>query len=455
MYTETSLGLERTAQRRFIDLLFRLGIFLLPYDAIRHILPSTYRPISVYFFFLYLLFFILYAFRSRTKVKVHVATLYLVLFIGYNIVSSLILNLVYQYDIALYWESLTTLAIGVITFFSCSIAFSQIAERRNVTEYCDEIFGLIGTAYVIPLVVGVIDALVIYGPLPMAIKNVITLIFGGNQATRMTGVTFEASWLSMHMAFAFGVYLYLAVRNKKKYKIRCILSALLFFLSASLQGILTVILGVILFGLVYGYVQGKFLKMLRMFILIVLGSVILFFLFRWFLSLLPTSYFTTRILNFTSIDQLLKTDGSTFLRTQYPIIGLLMFRDHFLFGMGGGSFAYAMGDYIQQYYPWASSFPEVALHMSTRNTASAVSLYTRVLGENGLIGGILFYTFIGKALAAGKRILQFPYVKYVLFWLCISLGQVFQFSSYALTLFWVPLAFMLNLPTSTSKEDAV
>ena len=32
-------------------LFFEVGIFLLPYDAM-HVMPSTYRPISIYFFLL-------------------------------------------------------------------------------------------------------------------------------------------------------------------------------------------------------------------------------------------------------------------------------------------------------------------------------------------------------------------------------------------------------------------
>jgi hypothetical protein len=130
---------------------------------------------------------------------------------------------------------------------------------------------------------------------------------------------------------------------------------------------------------------------------------------------------------------------------------LLIFKDHPLIGVGGGSFEKVFAEYIYTYYPWALKFQEVVGDIEGRYAFSAMCLYTRVFGEHGIIGVILFFGFLIGVLSRLEKLKGTAAWSYIVAWVSMVMAFYFQFASYALTLFWIVPALLINIPDDRNK----
>lgn len=432
---------------KLIYMLFYIFIFTIPYDAIR-IIPSVYKPVSiipgVLLFILLIPKFFLYKIPSGLyKLKNDTNIIVLILFM-FTIISTLVNDIfIFEKHFINFSNYFITMTLFLVIFLSLNMIFKEIA-RNHKNDYVFRIFRLFSKAYILPLIIGLIEILSIYGVLPYFFKNFVNLIFGGNQPNRVNGSSFEASWFAMHLIFAFCSMLYMVKKSKSlKYKAFLILSIVEFMVCFSLNGFIVLILASIIFLLPYVFKNINYIiALISLIIFLILG-------FNFIKTIDTNVYFITRIQNFTSFIDLFHTDLSTFVRVGYPIIGILMFKDHFLFGVGGDNYGYYLGGYIEEHFPFALNFygsnANEVYETVMQNSGNPKCLYIRYFCEFGLVSGVVFIYLIYKCFFNKKddnRILIF--MKY-----CI-LGMALQFDSFCYILLIVFMSFYNNLNQKNS-----
>lgn len=218
-------------------LMLLLTLFLLPYDAIPFI-PSTYRPLSLVPFVVCALFSIPLFKSSISKPGFR----YLA-FTAYALVSSLV-ALGLGGDRGQIEDFALTLVLGAIFFLVVAQCFKEIATGMTVDSYVLWFSRLMAAVYWVPLCVGVVETLSLYGVLPSSVNQTLVALFGGNQLTRLTLTTYEASWASIHLLFCIPLYAYCFARTKRKvYALSCAVAVFLLFATGSSQGFVTAAAG--------------------------------------------------------------------------------------------------------------------------------------------------------------------------------------------------------------------
>ena len=207
-----------------------------------------------------------------------------------------------------------------------------------------------------------------------------------------------------------------------------------------MQGVLIICCASALYAIWYSYKKRRLLVLIKWIVIIaalvslVLGLFVLFFTITG-----NDAYYATRLLNFTSFDRLIHTDGSSFVRLVFPFICLQMFMTNPLFGVGAGEFAEALPAFITEDYSWAIQFGEVTRYLNGTLTPSAVSLYTRVIGELGLIGTIPFFAFLISSVRCVGKVASCdePRGYHAVFLCTVLLCSQLQFASFAYLPFWL------------------
>lgn len=424
--------------------LFKLAIFLLPYDAVHYLVPSQYAPISIYPFFILLIYMVI---NRRWRVSLSKSGGILIALFLYTAFLSIFTNLAYVKSLSIYVEFILTFMIGIMVFFSADMYLREMFadDRSNMFKY---IVQLLGKAYYIPLVVGVVEYIALRGILPSVIIDVFHAVFGGWQTGRLCITNFEASWASMHMLIAMATYFsLLKMKTKRNFiNILCLtVSALLFLILASAQGIVTLVVAGLLYLFLSAYREKRLLKFFgRLAAVIAITSAALFLFYR-ILLLMPNTYMARRVLGFTTLKNAFMYDSSVFVRVGFPLIHLLIFKDHILFGIGGGDFKKMVVDYINEYFPYARGTPEIIFIMSN-GSPSEVSIYLCALSEFGIFGAaVFFYLIINcvKRLGSGKY--EKNSASLMCLFVAVLLALPIQFGSWSYVPFWLCLAFANNL----------
>ena len=139
----------------------------------------------------------------------------------------------------------------------------------------------------------------------------------------------------------------------------------------------------------------------------------------------------TEALNVATIISISKSDGSLFLRLFNPIIGLMIFWDNFLIGVGGEHFSILYMDYVKQYFPYASKHDTIFNHYKYGLDITPKSFYSKILSEFGLIGFLVFLNYAIRAFNKSKTDYRFK----ILFAFLITL--MINYDSYI----YLPLIF--------------
>lgn len=433
------LGRARAADAPVYEYLFAAGIMLLPYDGFR-VMPSVYRPVSVFLFALAMLF----VFGDGNRFRLQRRHQLLASFYLYALLSTCVACLALRFDVSALADSVLTLTIGFVTFLACSHVLSAKVREVGLGRTVDWLMGLLSKAYVVPLAVGAIELLSLNGILPHAVKQALMGVFGGWQEYRLCITSPEASWASVQMIVALCVYGFMYRRDRRgRYLAGFAASGVLFFSAASLQGFLVLFAAAAITAVWYSVKTRRLAILLGSAAVLALSCGLVYAFFLYLYDAGDRSYFVVRVVNFVNLDALIHSDGSAFTRLVSPLIGLMMFVKAPFLGVGGGSYSFHYPEYIYSSFPWALSFPETHALASGAADASAFCLYARVLAEFGLVGGALFFAFllvelkgIGRVYSACSK--PWWIVLLVVGMLCVQL----QFASFAHVPFWLFIALL-------------
>lgn len=431
-------------------LLLVLAFVLLPYESLK-ILPSTYRPISLAPLVMLALFCIPLLGRAvqlRTVFRIF-------LFGGYALIVSLFQGIVHDGQFETLDFSLTLL-LGVAVYIIFYLCLSHVALKVALPAYLSWFSRFMSKIFWLPLAVGIAEVLSLYGFLPGRVNEVLIGFFGARQNSRVCLTTYEASWASMQLLFFMPMFLYqYLVAKEKKYAVSFIIAAFLLFATGSSQGVITLVAGLLLGVVFIAYARGDVLQIIKKSIPLIIVVVFIAISFVAAVLFLPNAqYVVSRITGFTNITELIHEDGSAFIRICYPLFGFCLFAMSPVIGTGGGSFSYYLPDLLNQYAPWAiSSFPEVAGQIVGTASISTACLYTRIIGELGLIGIVLFCLFLMPVLRNLKLLTRVRGGEVWMAWVAVVLCLMLQFQSFCYLPFWLALAFLSSISSCKGVCD--
>ena len=143
-----SYKVNSTLRRKPLHILvFEIGLFLIPYDAM-HVMPSTYAPLSVYPFFIS---FFIGMIKKKWKVRLNKNGKKLLIAYVYMILISAITSQIYVSTYKYYLSFCLTFTIGIITYFSVTNALGYYKEKYTQENAFEIIMDVICKAYYIPL----------------------------------------------------------------------------------------------------------------------------------------------------------------------------------------------------------------------------------------------------------------------------------------------------------------
>ncbi len=421
-----------------VNSLTLLGILLIPFMSFP-IMPTNYRPISVFFLFIT---GVVYFYTYLLKLKISKDVLILSIFVIFSTIHSFFLV-----ELSQSLRALFPLWLG---FFSY-VAMLQFLKNTNI----EKVFRFFLKLYIFIILISIIEILSMKGVLPFELKQLIGTIFSGHVNKRIQLITSEASWAAKIIIFVIPIYFYFYNKYGKIYKSFFILLIIFIFLF-SLEGFLIIMCSILLYAifdfkhifrkLIYFY--KKYSLSLRN-IKIITSLFMLIILFGIVLNVILSTeqnYAISRVykiienFNINSLLFIISLDESTFIRAIYPYIGLLIFFHHPL-GIGLGGYPEYFNFYINQLPINFSSFKEVSGDIETVS-ADPKNLYSKILSETGIIGSFLFLVFLTlhiKYLSFIKRMnpnFRLFFISNFLLGIC----GVLQFGSLAYLPFWFSLA---------------
>lgn len=439
---KTMPGVRGLETSKLVLTLFGLAILLIPYDAIRY-LPSNYRPLIL----VPLALTVLLCARDFLRVGLGQSVGFLAAFSCYAVVITFVDFHIFG-STGNYLDCLATIFIGLFVFFVGYCCFKIKAQLSEMREYVLWFSNLVSKAYVLPMLVGLLQVACLFGILPHSVAAAIAEVTGAPQVGRIALASSEASWASIQMLFAIPLF-YISYRNTKNRLplIELIVFVIMFVVNVSAQGFATLGLSLILFPLLLSYVRGDVLDFARKSVPMILVAVALVAGLLLFVQVFPVpEYVRDRFAKFVSIDNLIHSDGSSFIRICYPLLSLKMWADSPIFGLGGGSFSGLFPEYIANMFPWAidGRFKEVTGHFVGAFEPSACNLYTRTLSEFGLIGFLLYISFIAACLKGLKGFKGLPNYELnsIILWACVLIAIPVQFQSYCYVHMLLGLAFI-------------
>ena len=402
------------------------GILLIPFMSLP-VMPSDYRPVSVFFLVpisIYIYFSRLVNFGLTKDVLV------LSLFFLFAIVQSLILQ---SFTVSL--RAIMPLLFGFFSYVGISYYF-QKNRVINTFNHLTKIFSIIA-------IIGIVEVLSMREILPFYFKEFIGEVFSAKVSSRLQLVSMEGSWAAKIIIFSIPIFIFQYCLNGKFHMSFYIL-LILFFLIFSIEGFAI---------LVTAFIFRFFPVLIKT---MTFRYKFKYYLFTFF-SFLAISTIIQNVLsnqqgyqidrlyqfvNANSFLTILSLDASTFIRVVYPYIGFLIFWDNPL-GVGLGGYAENFNYYIKKIPVQYSSFEEVVGDIITK-TADPKNLYSKIASEIGIVGIVLFISFLLLQLKYLRyNIISLP--KYKLFFMSnflLGLTCVIQFGSFAYLPFW--FAFGIN-----------
>jgi hypothetical protein len=414
-----------------------LVVLFTPFDSIPF-LPSVYRPLSIIPMIVIFPFVI---FRKVSK-SFSLHEFYLILFIISSILISFTQVFVRFSNFAGFIDATITLLIGYGFYVVFDYLFSLFKINYN-NDYIGKVLRLFGYIFIIPIIFGLFELLVIFEIFDSTIKYNILQWIAGRSTSRIQLFTGEPAWAATQLTFLIPVYIY----NYKKsliFKFGTISSILLLIFTLSLNGFVIIGLTTILFIIRKKNFKGP---------LLFLFSIISFYfsipiVIDFIQFIFPTPvYFVNRIIailqgEILNFNNFLFRDGSTFIRIGYPIIGFYIFLTNPIIGVGIGNYRFVFPSVISNYFPLGLIFQEVQNGILSLE-ANPKMLLSRILSETGIIGFFLLYKFIRPIY---KKILLQKNNSILIFLFILLFSSTLQFDSFAYVFIWLFLAFFNNLP---------
>jgi hypothetical protein len=408
-----------------------IGFILIPFMSLP-VMPSNYRPISIYFF---LPIGILLLIKYIKKLLIPKDIFILLIFSIFCTFQSIIL----VENVVLSFRDLIPLFTGFISY----IAMKFYIQQHGI----DYLFSKYLYLFYIIAIIGIIEILSIYGVLPYTFKQIIGEIFSTKISSRIQLITMEGSWAAKVIIFTVPIYLYHYINNGH-FPVSFFVLMIIFLFIFSLEGIL-IILSAVLIYVIYRFIPiaAKILLFkykIKYYIYIATIIIISFFVIQFVLST-QSGYAISRIYKFidaNSFMAILGLDASTFIRVIYPYIGFLIFLDNPM-GVGLGGYAESFNFYINTIPIDYLKFNEVVGDIATVS-ADPKNLYSKILSETGIVGSLIFLYFILLQIRfLRSNIKKFPHYKmFFISNFLLGLTCVIQFGSFAYLPFW--FAFAVN-----------
>lgn len=434
-----------------INIFTILALAFVPVDAFPLVFSTTYRPVSL---LLILPVFILILLNSVYKRKIDGLVLAGILaLIGLSVISLLVTREA-GLELGGFSDYFVTFTIGIATFAVFRYTFIKVRDlTASNDDYTRLIFKYLVIGAMLMVVVGCMELIALYTPvLPAELKSVVNLMMSGKTTSRLQLMAGEPSWAARQALFGLPILLI----SKGRRSLWTLLLFLMILLTFSLEGLALMALSFSIY-ITYIYWDRKLVlayNALKIATLVAAVMTVVFVLGKS-VFLEKNEYFYSRFSRFSEIklseitfSNAIYLDESVFIRVASPMIGIFMFLDNPILGAGGGNFRYYYGHYIREKFPRAMTLPYFMVAKQIRGKQDqGKNLYTRVLGEFGLAGALIFIFFLSHMIGALKRAhFANPGIKrYLYLWLIICLVSLLQFDSLAYFNFWLLAAFFFTL----------
>ncbi|WP_079514399.1 O-antigen ligase family protein [Rossellomorea marisflavi] len=383
---------------RIINILWILLIVLIPFTSFPFKFFSTaVSPISAIPLTLLTIIFLFIALRNHQEIIVNKVNLAFILFALITVINSLIPIIFSDFSS---WKgqnkteefAKSTLTI-LIPIFSLYVG-SKIGER---IEDINKLINIIFISFLLPMIFGflqILNSYILAGAISDPLFRIFTLVSQGYlNVSRISLLTLEPSWaanllVSFYIPIFFSVYSshnILQEKVRKKVAFGLLSSIILLLFTKSAGGIFTFMV-MLIFMILKNKRMFKNYKFI--FLLFIVFSLLLFY---------PGAFIEIydrilRVLNtiFTRTNGV--ADGSAAVRSTYWLAGLDVFKSHPIIGVGWGN----SGFYFKEVIPDSRIYGEVAFYLNESNNIipNAKNIHIRILAESGIIGAVLFFTFI-------------------------------------------------------------
>lgn len=406
------------------------GIFFLLFTSLP-VLPSKYRPVSIFFFIPIGIAFLLMAFSGIRRVPRR--DLLLLLFVGMSILYSALLVMAGDLSGALMLRYLAVVMFGTLTYYGMVLGLSIAGP--NATYYALHISVIFFVA------LGFFDIWCVYGHGPYQIMLAISSVIAPDVLeSRIPVTTEEASWAALVGLCLLVSYIVVTnLRGRPQVMLRWLLGIVI-ALTLSLDGFLTTTIMVGLYWAIVHMRKPKW-KTIRLLLLMV-GALVAasYSVITYINTNKVTAYYAQRIEKLATVSNLtdaVMIDSSVFIRVMYPYFGLQMALDHPL-GVGIGGYSDHFKEYIS---PAISSdtlkqFPEAYQDVQT-GQADPKNLWARAVSEQGWLGLALLLAFVLAHLSGGAKS---PYWEMRVLLVSYAIASSQNFGSFAFVQFWFVLA---------------
>lgn len=447
--------------RKIYTVLFFLGVFFIPFNSYGGIsFLGEYRRDAAILFFLASILFCFLEVMLKRKIVVPIKSIYfqilllfvmcLIFSIGVNFIS--VLENYYKQTSGLnrFLRQFIALLLMILVFLVCH----AITIRYSVKQVLFKFRKAFLYSFIVVVFYGFFECLIVYFKI-LAFKDFLFLfnyfpftdVYLDTTFGRISSVSYEPPFLAIYLITVSGwMFSYIVTEKGFSRYIPSILIMLLIFFSGSRTAFIVVSLQLSAFLWITFSVSKKFQNILQRFILIN------FMFFTILLSfnhskIIPAIEKKIQTLNFKkNID----TNVSNKSRFGIQYASLLVFSENPILGVGFGQQTYHS---IDRYPMWATKenyeFKESYLNQLKKSFPPGFNMYTRLLAETGLVGTMIFISFIFILIYISKKRILSQFNEQRVLSIIIYVSFVgftinwFQFDSFRLYGFWICLSLFI------------
>ena len=401
------------------------------------IFPSDYRPLSIVFLLvpvtlagLSLVVGLLSRFR--------VVDAWLLAFLAYAVLRSLVAVAASDTGLGSALFESALLAIGVLSFFCFRLAILHFG-----TAYVLRLFNTVG---ILLILYGTIELLAVYGPLPLDVRNSVSMLLTGKAGSRIQLTTSEAAWAA-RVLLPYLLVLWVLRKRMRPALFWAAFTAgvIVYVATLSAEGYLTLLATILLAGLLFP--TWERLRLVFLFsicgVVFVMSVLVVATQFRAD----DPSYFASRLYKLQespdiTFNTLARLDESTYIRVNYPVISAEIFADHPVFGIGNGSYGRVFNTYISDRGNLPFQNSQIVTDI-VNETGDPKNLPGRILAENGILGAglaLAFLIVLHRGLWA-RRHSQAEEDRVAILFYAAALAGGLQFGSLVFLQSWFLLAF--------------
>ena len=441
--------------------LFFLGIFFIPFNSYVGIsFLGEYRKDGAIVFFLFSFFLFILDAVLKKKIKVPQKNLFfqfLLLIVSWLVISTFLNSIsVYQNYLKQtsgfnrFFRQLLSLLIALTLFITAYNVFSSY-RFKIIFLRLRKVFLF---SFIFISFYSFLEILILVFNLTF-LKNVFFLFdyFPFTETSldynhnRISSVSYEPPFLAIYLITIAGwMFSYILTSIGIKKYIPTLVVFLLTFFSGSRTALIVVLFQFLVFIWITFSVNKKFQKVVQRFLLLFSALILLLFIFNG-KKVVEAVETKVNTLNFKK--NLTKSISN---RSRFGIqyTSLLVFAENPIIGVGFGQQAYHLKD---KYPKWATyknyEFKEYYLNNKDKSFPPGFNMYTRLLAETGLIGFLIFVSFLFLIFYQCKKLMRnrdgvekiVPIVLLVSF-IGFSVNWL-QFDSFRIYGFWICLALLI------------